>query len=123
MTPIYDREWTDDVEVGKTRIRYGLTTECGVPVKFHVQLEYRIAEDWNSDEWRTVARFDHDAMGPPYRNVELVGLHMDVYDPDGIQRLKKTDFPPPPANEALPAAERYLREDHEQLVRRFERWL
>ena len=31
MTPTYDREWTDDVEVGKTQIRFGLTTEGGVP--------------------------------------------------------------------------------------------
>lgn len=128
MTGDYHREWTDDIELGKTRMRFGLTVDRGTPTRFLVQLEYLvpgewIREEWQSGDWRTVARFDHEAMGPAYRNVELVGLHMDVYDPDGRQRLKKTDFPPRPANEALPAAERYLREEHDRLVRRFERWV
>ena len=32
-----------------------------------------------------VARFDHDEAGPAYRNVELVGLHLDLYGPNGTQ--------------------------------------
>lgn len=35
----YHWEWTDDLEVGRTQIRYGLTVERGVPIEFLVQLE------------------------------------------------------------------------------------
>ena len=124
----YQREWTVPIEPGRTKIRFGLSTDRGVPVKFLVQLEYlvpgtRTGTDTLAENWRPIARFDHDAFGPAYRNVERVGLHMDVFDPDGNQRAKKTDFPPRPANEALPAAERYLKSEYERLVRRFERWL
>lgn len=107
----YEREWTVNVEPGVTRIRFGLTTQRGVPTRFLVQLGYhvpgkRTGRGLQSGDWRPVARFDHDVSGPGYRNLDLVGLHMDLYDPDGRQRAKKTDFPPRPAKEALPAAER-----------------
>ena len=118
MTPTYDREWTDDVEVGKTQIRYGLTTEGGVPVRFLVQLEYLVANDW-----RPVARFDHDATGPTYRNVDRVGLHMDVLRPDGTQLPKRRDFPPVPITQAMRYADDYLRHHHDFLIGRFIQWL
>lgn len=126
----YEREWTDPVEPGNTRIRYGLTTEGGVPVRFLVQLEYfvrgegeRGEDGWQSGEWRSVARFDHDASGPPYRNVELVGLHLDVLMPDGMQLAKRRDFPHVPLGQAMRYADDYLRRHHDFLVRRFEGWL
>lgn len=127
MTGAYDREWTDAVEAGKTRMRYGLTTERGTPVLFLVQLEYRPQGERNGEvrssaEWRVVARFDHDGSGPEYRDVDLVGLHMDVYGPDGAQRRKKDDFPPVELEQAMKRAEQYLMREHDRLVERFERW-
>lgn len=123
----YDREWTDDVEVGTTQIRYGLTTEDGVPVKFLVQLEYRIPDDstdeWNPGDWHAVARFDHDVTGPTYRNVDRVGLHMDVLKPDGTQLPKRRDFPPVPISQAMRYADDYLRHHHDFLIGRFIQWL
>ncbi len=124
----YDREWVSDVDVGRTRIRYGLTTKSRVPVKFLVQLEYLIPGRWDGDtwipgDWRIVARFDHDVDGPEYRNVDRVGLHLDIYDPNGIQRRKKTDFPPVELRQAMKRAEQYLTREHDSLVRRYERWM
>lgn len=123
----YEREWTDDVEVGETQIRYGLTTDSGLPVKFLVQLEYHPQSDadnkFDSRDWLAVARFDHDAAGPPYRNVERVGLHMDVLKPNGTQLPKRRDFPPIPLNQAMRYADDYLRYHHDFLIGRFVEWL
>lgn len=118
-TVAYDRAWTTQHGLpGGSQLRFGLTKHDGVPVRFLVQLEYR-----HEERWLPVARFDHDAFGPVYRNVERVGLHLDVYDPNGVQIGKVDHFPPLPADEAMGRAERYLHQRAERLVRRFESWL
>ena len=115
----YEREWPTKRGLPPfSRLRIGLTTRAGTPVRFLVQLEY-----WHNGDWMTVARFDHDADGPAYRNVEQAGLHLDLYHPVEGQFTKLTRWPPQPANEAMGDAEEYLREEAEQLIRRFERWL
>lgn len=115
----YDREWTSRRGLPpNSRLRFGLTTQAGSPVQFLVQLEYD-----HGGDWLQVARFDHDASGPTYRNVELVGLHLDVYDPDGVQIEKLACWPPQPPAAAMGAAEEYLRRGAERHVRRFEAWL
>lgn len=85
VTVAYDREWTArrGLPAG-SQLRFGLTTRDGVPVRFLVQLEHR-----HGERWLPVARFDHDAFGPTYRNVERAGLHLDRYDPDGHQIEKR----------------------------------
>jgi len=77
----YEREWTSrrGLPAG-SQLRFGLTKRGGVPIRFLVQLEYHEVE-----AWMPVARFDHDEAGPAYRNVELVGLHLDLYGPNGTQ--------------------------------------
>lgn len=124
----YGREWTSDVDLGRTRIRYGLTTERGIPVEFLVQLEYRDPESnrgwrWNPDAWYAVARFDHERDGPAYRDIEETGLHLDVLRPDGTQLPKRHDFPPVQINQAMRYADDYLRHHHDFLIERFVRWL
>lgn len=124
----YDREWTADVDRGRTQIRYGLTKDSGVPVKFLVQLEYKKpgpeeSDLWAASTWYAVALFDHDREGPAYRNVEDVGLHLDVMKPDGTQLSKRRDFPPVPIKQAMRFADDYLRHHHDFLVARFARWL
>lgn len=123
----YDRTWVDSVVPGRTRVRYGLTTEGGVPVRFLVQLEYHIGADRTGLEgdisrWRPVARFDHDRDGPAYRNVGVTGLHLDVLRPDGTQVEKLAGFPPVTLVDAIRFADGYLRDHHDLLIRRFEEW-
>lgn len=101
-----------------TRLHVAFTADCGTPVRFLVQLEY-----WNGSDWLQVARFDHDADGPAYRDVEWSGLHLDVYDPRGEQVEKIANWPPQPPNVAMGEAEDYLRRNAEYYVRRFESWL
>lgn len=101
-----------------SRLRVGLTKQTGVPVRFIVQLEYR-----HERAWLPVARFDHDAFGPTYRNVERVGLHLDLYAPTGEQIEKVTRWSPQPADEAMGEAEGYLRQHARRYVERFEGWL
>jgi len=97
----YDREWTTRRRLpANSRLHLGLTKRAGVSLRFLFQLEYR-----HEDGRLPVARFDHDAFGPAYRDVELVGLHLDLYDPDGDQIEKVTHFPPLPADEAVGRAE------------------
>lgn len=115
----YDREWTTRRRLlPETQLRAGLSKRQGYPVAFLVQLEY-----WHAGEWLQVARFEHDARGPDYRNVERAGLHLDIHHPDGRQVAKITDWPPLPANEAMGVADDYLHEQAEPFVRRFETWL
>jgi len=87
----YERTWRSriDDESREVQLRFGLTTERGVPVRFLVQLEYR-----HDGEWLPVARFDHDRDGPTHRNATICGLHLDIHAPDGSQKRKITDFPP-----------------------------
>jgi hypothetical protein len=95
-----------------------ITKRRGIPTRFIVQLEYR-----HDGAWHPVARFDHDESGPAYRNVELVGLHLGVYDPEGVQVQKRMTWRPQPAEDAMGAAEDYLRQQAGRLIRRFEAWL
>lgn len=115
----YNREWTTERGMpASSRLRVGLTTEIGSPIRFVVQVEY-----WDGGKWVEVVRSDHDRDGPAYRNVERSGLHMDVYHPEEGQFAKRQVSGPLPANEAMGRAARYLRANAEQFVRRFEEWL
>ena len=101
-----------------SRLRVGLTKRSGVSIRFLVQIEYN-----DADTLLPVARFDHDSLGPPYRNVELVGLGLDLYAPDGEQVEKVDRWAPQASNAAMGDAETYLRGNVERLIRRFEAWL
>lgn len=115
----YDREWqTERGMPPRSRLRIGLTKEGGEPIRFVVQLEYR-----HSGTWLAVARSDHDRDGSTYRNVELAGLHVDLYHPVLGQFAKYTISEPLPQKEAMGDAEDYIRKRSQDLVRRFEAWL
>lgn len=115
----YDREWTTERGMpAGSRFRVGLTTRQGTPIRFVVQVEY-----YHSGQWVEVARSDHDWNGPPYRDVKLAGLHIDLYHPERGQFAKRGLSGPLPANEAMGRAARYLRANAERYVRRFEGWL
>jgi hypothetical protein len=110
------------VEWPYARIRRELETEGGVVTRFVFQLEYDCEATTDGllpHDWRTVARFDHDLDGP--HNVNEEGLHVDVYR-DGEVVMKSYDFPPVPLRKAPRFCERYLQENADFLIDRFERW-
>lgn len=114
----YEREWVSSRGLpDQARLRTGLTTRGGTPLRFLLQLEA-----WTADDWSIVARFEHAAEGPLYRNVEYAGLHLDIHHPSGAQVAKRTHWPPMPAKRAMVVAEDYLRDNAQRLVRRFEAW-
>ena len=115
----YDREWLADRNLPSlSRLRFGITKDGGKPVRFLVQLEF-----WHAEEWLEVARADHDATGSAYRDVERSGLHIDIYHPERGQIGKLQQWQPQPAQQAMGAAEDFLRRNAEIYVKRFESWL
>lgn len=115
----YDREWTTERGMPTdSRLRVGLTTERGTPIRYVIQVEYR-----RRGQWFAIVRCDHERDGPAYRNVELAGLHIDIYHPDEGQLAKRRLSAPLPAQEAMGRAAGYLRANAERYVRRFEGWL
>ncbi len=110
------------VEWPYARIRRELTVEDGTVSRFVYQLEYdmKATEDGlPPHDWRIVARFDHDLDGP--HNVAEEGLHIDLYREGDVYK-KSYDFPPIRLKEAPRFCERYLHENADGLIDRFERW-
>lgn len=110
------------VEWPYARIRRELDVSEGVVMRFVYQLEYDVEATEDGlppHDWRPVARFDHDVEGP--HNVAEEGLHIDVYR-DGDVYMKSYDFPIIRLKEAPRFCERYLRENADFLIDRFERW-
>lgn len=115
----YEKEWTTERRLPAcSRLRVGHTNARGTPILFVVQLEYR-----HAGAWLQVARFDHDADGDVDHDVERTGLHLDVYHPEAGKITTLQRWPPRPADEAMGIAADYLKNNAEQYVRRFERWL
>lgn len=105
------------IEWPGTRLRFELTVERGVPVRFVYQLEHdhqsgvRPGEE---SDWRQVARMDHDAEGP--HDVREEGLHLDVYDDSGRKVAQVTGFPDMSIRQAPDYCERYLERNAAYLV-------
>lgn len=115
----YEQEWTTGTDLPRrSRLRIGYSSIRGTPTSFIVQLEY-----WHAGEWLQVARFEHRSDGKSYQNVERSGLHLDLHHPDGTQVSKLTYWQPQPSDEAMDTAEKYLRQNAETFLRRFETWL
>lgn len=106
-------EW---IEHPFARIRFELDTDHGEPTRFVVQLEYEV-----EDEWRVVARFDHDRHGEHAHDVSEEGLRLDVYRNGEKYRVER-GFPPVPLSHAPRYCKTYLETNAERLLRRFERW-
>jgi hypothetical protein len=111
-----DVQYFDWLEYPHTRLRVEIDKEQGVPTRFVVQLERRVG-----DEWRQVVRFDHDPENPMGHDVVEEGLHMDIYR-DGEKARVKDDFPPVPLTDAPRYCITYIRQNADQLLRRFDQW-
>ena len=111
----YHREWT--TRTGRrTRRRVGYTHDRGEVVRFVVQLEYKLG-----DEWETVVRYDHDESGELAHDVSEEGLHIDIYR-DGGKHATEFITRPLPAEVGLSLAEDHLSENAQRFIRRFEEW-
>lgn len=111
-----DASYVEWVEYPTARIRFELDVHHGIPTRFVVQLEYRIY-----DEWRPVARFDHDSTGNQSHDVTEEGLHMDVYRNGEKYRVER-GFPPVRLKRAPRYCKSYVRSNADRLLRRFEEW-
>lgn len=111
----YDREFTTPLN-HRTRRRIGYSHDHGDVMRFVIQLEYRLDE-----EWVEVVRFDHDPESDHGHDVTVEGVHMDVYR-DGEKLRSEEVFPPMPASDALTFAEEHLTQHAERYINRFETW-
>lgn len=101
------------------RIRTEFEKRRGVVMRFVVQLEYNSQPDvLEADDWRQVARFDHDPAAPGGHDVTKEGLHMDIYS-DGKKVAVARDFSEVPLNEVIDFCERVLRNRSDELLARF----
>lgn len=107
------------------RIRRDYDTERGQVVRFVVQLEYGLGDQvyWprNCDDWRAVARFDHNPRAPDGHDIRDEGLHLDIYKGED-EYEKSTDFPFVPVNRAPRWCEEYFKENLDFLLERFEKF-
>lgn len=111
------------VPVGRpdARLRRGVDSERGIPVRFLYRLEYRIEHDDAPDEWVPVAQFDHNPEGTYGHDVAEEGLHMDVYR-GGEKHHVVRGFPPVSLRGAPSYANTYLRENADRLIRELNEW-
>jgi len=110
------------VEWPYARIRRELDTEGGQIIRFVYQLEYNVdaTEDGlPPNDWREVARFDHDIDGQ--HDVSEEGLHLDIYR-DGKKYKTTRDFPNVPINQTPAFCMEYLQQNADYFIDRFERW-
>lgn len=110
------------VEYPYARIRIDITTHRGDVTRFVVQLEYNIRPDpFDPDDWRQVARFDHDEEAKMGHDVRDEGLHMDVYrNGEKVDVLR--GFPMKSPNEAPAFCRDLIEERAPGLLARFEDW-
>lgn len=113
------------VEWPRVRIRSEIYTDpAGDVSAFVVQLEYDVNARYDGrgdDDWRQVARFDHQPDHDRGHDVREERLHMDIYR-DGEKEAIKRGFPPVDVNEAPALCEQTLQQNADELVKQFERW-
>lgn len=110
------------VEWPYARLRRELDVNGGIPTRFVYQLEYDLdatVDGLPPNDWRQVARMDHDIEGP--HNVAEEGLHIDLYR-NGTKFKQSHDFPNVPLKQAPSFCEAYLQQRSDFFVDRFERW-
>lgn len=108
------------IEYPRLRIRTEFAKHRGDVTRFVVQLEYNARPDvLEADDWRQVARFDHDPAAPNGHDVTEEGLHMDVYS-DGEKVAVARDFPEISPNGAIDFCEEFLYEQRDELLARFD---
>lgn len=106
----------------EARLRQYVSTDKGVILKFVVQLEYDMNacyEDRLEDDWRQVARFDHERGGN--HDCRFENLHMDVYE-NGEKREVVYHPVRLSPDKALEYATEFLLQNAAPLLSDFEKW-
>lgn len=117
-----EREYPKIVDIPYTRLRFYLATSQGTPEKFTIQLEYnlRMASGY-VDNWRPIARFDHNPYSKNGHDIRSEGLHMDLLDANNTKHDVKRAFPQVPLQDAPEYCENYLLIHHDTITADFER--
>lgn len=108
---------------GRARIRVEIGKTRGDVDWFVVQLEYNMNPIFTriGDDWRQVARFDHQPNHHRGHDIRIERLHMDVYRHESKEFIRR-GFPPICVNEAPGWCENYLKKYSDFLLGRFEQW-
>lgn len=106
------------------RVFRDFSTDRGRVVRFVVELQYGYESEFywpeNCDDWRKVARFDHNPLVPDGHDIREEGLHLDIYK--GEEEYESTeDFPYVHVDEAPRWCETYFLENLDFLLERYER--
>lgn len=104
------------------RLRQYIDVDTGIPVAFVFQLEYNHGADYENneqDDWRQVARFDHQHGGE--HDWREDGPHLDLYR-DGHKYAILEDFGYIEIRQAPSFSRQFLEENHRRLLARYERW-
>jgi hypothetical protein len=110
------------VEYLYARIRTDIGTEHGDVTRFVVQLEYNVEPNLlEPNDWRQVARFDHEPDAEGGHDVTEEGLHMDVYRDEEKAEVRR-DFPAVSLRGAPAFCKQTLSDRAPELLARFERW-
>lgn len=115
-----EAQWLDGRVRGTRRLRLSdtgpLRQSVGGVRWFVVQLEYNPAP-WLDDDWKEVARFDHQPDSPGGHDVYEEGLHVDLYQMDGTKRkiYPKHSELPDNVGKVLHYCKLRLRDDYEYL--------
>jgi hypothetical protein len=118
--PDPDVSYVARIDYGTTRRRTEIGVVGGDVQWFMVQLEYNHGgTNVGQADWRNVARFDHHPQWEWGHDIEREGLHLDLYDADGVKVEVKRGFPRVSVNEAPAYCETYLERRAEILTRRY----
>lgn len=107
------------------RIFRHIETDGGTVTAFVIELEYGLDDEFywpnECDDWRPVARFDHNPTSQNGHDVREEGLHLDIYKGDG-EYESTDDFPYVHVDEAPRWCEEYLKQNLDFLLERYEKF-
>ena len=105
------------------RILRHIDIERGEITAFVVELDYGLDDEFywpgECDDWRPVARFDHNPTAPNGHDIRDEGLHLDVYKGGG-EYDSTGDFPFVAVEKAPRWCEEYFKDNLDFLLERYE---
>lgn len=115
------KEYLNDLDWPHLRSRTYLEKQSGDVTCFLIKLEYNLQSAvMVSDDWRGVARFDHNPNSINGHDIASEGLHLDILDKHGNKIDVRRGFPSLSANKAVRYCQQYFRDYGEDLAADFE---